>query len=327
MTGLYQPSILRPPNSLNVPKDISRGTFAEKEQCSWPCFAGSNFQEWCDPSVASKYYGMRPVITYDEYQRWLYIIFDKIVDKSSEISLLRKNQMVWEPVFCNNSKSAIMNHIMGQVALAVSKSPELNNNGPYKVEQFFYTDEQIFQFAIRNETGTQIYYDVVFNLYNPLRSMSSFVEVVMMLDPLTIVYANLVNKGSWKSTQETLDGISGYNVAKSGSNLQIDLTPGPKPTQLEWSYGNTLLKQDFNEFGFFKDGENVKIKAGVPENLKNRMRTFEAESKSYLLPCADVKFTGIKTMNNKMETPNGVPRTVYNNPKIVYNKGNFGFYT
>ena len=89
---------------------------------------------------------------------------------------------------------------------------------------------------------------------------------------------------------------------------------------IEWSYGNTLLKQEFNEFGFYQDGKNIKIEADVPESLKNRIRQFESSATSYLLPCTVNKFTGIQTTNNQLERPDGVARPVYDKDQIVYRR-------
>ena len=52
----------------------------------------------------------------------------------------------WSAVFCSSNSEAIMSYIMLKVAESVLKIPEMYHNGSWKIEQFQYTDPDIYQF-------------------------------------------------------------------------------------------------------------------------------------------------------------------------------------
>jgi hypothetical protein len=134
-----------------------------------------------------------------------------------------------------------------------------------------------------------------------------------------------VSGNEWKLTGEDgmtngMDGMTGgtpgFNLPLSGKNYQINMeteVEGPKPTEINWNYGNTLLQQNFNKFGFYDASDNIQINAGVPDSLKPRIKQFENSSKEILLPAGTVK------LNSE-----GVPKTVSAIYDPIYRTNNEG---
>jgi hypothetical protein len=82
----YQHSIIRPFDNVSVPRDITRGPF-EGRECNWPCYAGSNFQEWCSEDNAINYFAMRPLVSPDTYNEWLVILFKTVTEPFRKTNL------------------------------------------------------------------------------------------------------------------------------------------------------------------------------------------------------------------------------------------------
>lgn len=324
---LYQPSIIRPIDSVMVPRSISRGSFAG-EKCNWPCYAGSKYQEWCSEEDAINYHAMRPLVEPDTYNKWLQKLFFTVT-KGSKVPQFNEN--IWSAVFCQNTKKDLMNFLMKKVAEAVSLIPEMHKNGSWGYEQFHWTDAKVFQYL---ESNNQMFYKILFNLYNPLRSVSTEVYTVISVSgannqDLNVRYMGFVNQLEWKMNGQKIDGISGYNMANAGENPQINVeteVEGPEPTALGWNYGNTLVQQEFNKQGFYENGANVEIRAGVPDSLKQKIQNFSEKSNSYLFGCATSRFSGndvSKDFENKNsefsnQRYSGTPQSLMNNPTTVF---------
>lgn len=329
----FQPSIIRPLDSVTVPKN----------DCNFPEYGSSKFQQWCSENNASKYFAMRPLVQPDEYNGWLRQLFAKISTNPQASSMV--NSAKWSSVFCENSKQAIMKSIMTTIAIAVSKMPAMHHNGSWVVEQFHYTDADMYETI--DAQGNKLY-TILFNLYNPLRSVGTQVEarVRMVNDTsVSVLYMSFVNTLDWKSDGTKIDGIEGFNFStQSGQNPQITVSESIGqngslvPTPVEWSYGNTLLKNEFNKYGFYQDPNsklydpynlsgsnaegNVRIEAEVPENLKKSIKQYTQNERSYLMGCSTVGYNGFMSQyanKEKLAPSDGVPRNVYDNPSVIYN--------
>jgi hypothetical protein len=323
----YQPSIIRPFDSVHLPTDLKRTTFCKEEKCNGPCYAGAKSQVWCSEDNAINYHAMRPLVTPDKYNEWLQKMFDMLStgDRNYLNNLI--NSEKWTAIFCSNSREMIMTWLMNKVAEAVEKIPEMHKNGPYKVEQFFWTDADIYM-TKENYQSQSATYNVIFNLYNPLRSVSTYTQAILDLtngNDLSIKYIGFVSTLDWKLDGVKVDGISGFNFSTtSGQNKQISLNTGSNPTIIDWNYGNTLLKQEFNEYGFYNENDNIKVEAGVSEKMKKCMDAYQENEGSYLMGCTTVKFTGLSSDNHTraeqvITKSNGIPHNVYDNPSIIYN--------
>lgn len=303
--GGYQPSIIRPIDDVYLPRDIKRGTFVEK--CDYPVYSGAKQQVWCNEQNAIDYYGMRPIIEPDAYTLLLKRLFETVVMRSvgsyDYQGLLKKysfdvpDPQKFQAVFCSETESTIMNFIMKKIAEAVNVMPEMHKNGPYKIEMFYYTDPTVFQ--IITEKGN-LYYKLIFNLYNALRSVSTLVETVIAgvpskdknIDPMIIgmTFASNIEKFSDS-------GLPAAPIPRIGhSNIVLSDT---NPTDVSWLYKNTLDNNEFNKHGFYEDGYNVDFEVSIPENLRRKIQKFENGSKEYLLPAGEVVLG-----------PEGFPKTV-----------------
>jgi hypothetical protein len=321
----YQPFILRPPDSSGFKKKAADGT-----ACSWPCYAGSKHEVWCNEQNSIDYYAMRPLVRPKTYNEWLINLFKHIIVPGNSVSNILDSKLT-PKMYCTdgktpfndiNEKTAIMKWLMARIAVAVTKIPQLQKNGSWKNEEFHHTDSEMYAFTTDNNKGSV--YKLVFNLYNPLRSTSTLVEAVVISpnnQGYTLVKMNFVSKGEWDESNENMP--KGYNLPNSNGRLVIDLnSPGlPNSTLMDWNYGNTLNVQEFNEYGFYENGKNVEVKGGVPESLKSAIAKHEGQM---LLPCATPRFTGVDPETNKPIANNGVASSVLNNPSLIYKKANFG---
>ncbi len=323
----YVPFIIRPLDNVQVPRDFKRGSFEEK--CDWPLFGGSKYQKWCSEDNAMNYYAMQPILNPDNYNEGLKKLFKIVVGNNGVYwagnngesiggsNNIPKNSLT--TVNCGSGTNKIMSYIMTEVAKAVMKIPEFQKNSSWKVDQFHNTDPTFYSFL--SPQGV-FYYIVLFNLYNPLRSISTMVEAVVLVDttgpsdPL-IVYFDFINKFDWK-----MDGTNGLLGEYSGISTNFN---DPMPTDVQWNYGNTLLKQEFNQYGFYEPGNNVGIKGGVPESLKNTIKNIENNDPSYLIPAGKAAFTGVINSPGSFDYKkmlivpnNGTVRNVNSNPNPVY---------
>ena len=322
----YSPFIVRPIDTVHVPGDISRGSFIG-DSCNWPCYADSNYQQWCSEENATKYQAMRPLITNEKYEQNLHKLFKAIVDPWISKGFYRPDNMTVTPVFCSNSKEALKIFLSLIIAEGVKKVPELQRNGSWAIEQFYITDPDVYQFI--DPIGF-MYYNIVFNLYNPLRSASTIVETTLIINnsynpkyPVSMdnlqfipVYLNFVN------TMKDKSGIKGYNDLES----EIDSSGGPASMNVDWNYGNTLLKQEFNTFGFFEPDKNIKIHSTLPHSLRRKIKDFQEQSDSYLLGCAGPKYNGVtmdfdpnsKKLSYNASLNNGTQQNVMANQNLIY---------
>lgn len=323
--GGYMSQIVRPPNPVTTSES-------------------SMYQKWCSEKTAVDYYGMRPLIGADAYNKNLQKMFNGMIDKRGPFNNANRGPPTdqYEAVFCQTSQKDMMQWIMGKVALQVSKMPEMQRNGPLKEERFFETDVLMYQFI---NPDSSVYYKIVFNLYNPSRSISTLVYVVVYIVSGT---ASLVDMGFVNEMispdNEGYEPFGGYNV--SGDILQPELmgfenTPeGEKswiqykrenPDEFDWNYQNTLPVQKFNTDGYYSNDpvKNIEIEGGLPDSLKQIIRERSCEEAN-LMPCMTPGFTGItapsaSALNNNNESIkdhfaklNGEVKNVSLNPTLYY---------
>jgi hypothetical protein len=328
----YQPFIIRPNDYTGYKKTTFDGT-----ACSWPCYAGSKHQNWCNESDAIDYFAMRPLVKPKTYNGWLTNLFNHIIVPGNTVSKILDSKLV-PKMFCGNGqidgqpqpfdeidqKKMVMKWLMERIAQAVPKIPQMNKNSSWKTEQFHYTDDEMYAFSTDNNKGSV--YKLIFNLYNPLRSTATLVEAVVVSPNdkgFVLVKMGFVNKGEWDTDNPNLQGaMKGYNLPRANGDLVMDINPGlPIETTQEWNYGNTLNVQRFNEFGFYdNNGKNVEIKGGVPQSLKAAIK----QSGNQMLPdCGVTKFTGINSETDKVVRNNGIAKVVKNNPNLIYKRAMF----
>lgn len=331
--GGYTHSIIRPFDTVHVPKDFKDG-----RRCDWPTYAASKYQKWCNEEDAINYYGMRPLVTPDTYNGWLTKLFETLVNPGHEVSNLL-NAELKPKVFCDPSidnygseQTVVMKWIMKKVAEAVAVIPQMKKNGPWKYEQFHHTDVQFYAFSAKVGGQESSVYRILFNLYNPLRSTATLVECVVLNPQNTGKYViakmDFVNSGCSKGTDEGVDSYAGFNLGspKAAQVINLNTSGLPSSSTQDWNYGNVLQKQKFNEFGFFEPGLNKDVHAGVPDTLKAKLRAMsntmlmEAETPRYSgLDMSDLQSAPTKGRSSKEVPINGMPHMVKNNPELIYN--------
>lgn len=320
VVGGYQNSMIRPFDTVMVPRDIKRGTGLDmfEEKCNWPDYAGGKFQKWCSEENAINYHAMRPIVEIDEYNKMLKKLFETVLMQSKKFPLFPNDDFLqntdhqaWSAVFCSDTLNNIMNYIMLQITKAVQVLPDMHKNGSWKVEQFYWTDPLVYEVVYKGK----IYFKVLFNLYNPLRSTSTQVQTTLttkiksrngkpFLDQdIRIIELDFINK-EWND-----GGIDGHNTARAGRNYQINLETSPIPQSNGWLYENTLLKQEFNKYGYYDNNSeyNINVEVDLPNELRNKIRNYESTAPEYLLPA------GIVRLNEE-----GAPKTVLSNHDTVY---------
>lgn len=277
----YQNSIIRP--------DITP-SFSDPEPCTYPCYTDSKFQKYCNTEDAVNYYGVRVLITPEQYDSMIQKLFDTIVEPGNSVTNIM-NKPLTPTIYCDVSnphedyddKSRIMNWLMDRIALGVTQIPELNNNGPWKSERFFHTDSEVYSFITSDKDHV---YNVLFNLYNPLRSTSTAVEAIIVEENQGIarlVKMNTVNQ------KDNPDAPRGFDWGQSET---IQTTEFP-----EWNYMNTLDVKEFNQFGFYNPPTNIQINSGIPPEFEGKMH-FQT-SGSYLEPCQQYQLEQEKNGTSK----------------------------
>jgi hypothetical protein len=330
----YSPFILRPHNNVQVPREIKRddGTYTS---CNWPSFAGSKYQEWCDPDIATKYFMFRPNMAPRYYDQIVQKMFNKVVKDSTGLSNTRDityNDNQWAAVDCGSGTTAqaIMRTLMIKIATAVSQMPEMQRNGTYGSEQFHFTDESMYK--VYSGPADAMFYHVMFNLYNPLRNVSSRVYATLQVkdsapgtpDDISVYRLAYVNDKLWTATDDAPGtGIENYNISQSSITLPHSYLTDP--TEVKWIYGNTLLDQEFNEHGFYNKESNIKLKnIGIPDSLKGRIAYNEKYNTETLFEPGKVGYTGITPNASKGPLQytavinDGKPHTVTSYPDLIY---------
>jgi len=375
--SLYSPFILRPPDSVHLPNDYRRPNYIENTatvdhydsevSCkSTACQAGANVQSWCKPEVATDYYAMRPIITIEKYDQWLRELFNELkgfttktnivngqidewkitsyndVPKVHEppYDLVNKAFQQYDPKTFVDEETATINWLMKAIAGAVTKLPAMHHNGSWKKEEFHHTDVKFYASFITKDTKIiGNYYNIVFNLYNALRSTSTIVScnVGMYQPSLNTAY-------KWALGT---DDPSGYNIENNGGkSLQIDINPdtgincnsitktcASDPQPIKWLYGNSLEIPEYNMHGFNTPGSNIKLQGAgsntdslegfIPKDLE--LPSNQDFQQQQLLPCNYMEVgadTGKPTLSlNKLNVYATNDHSQLNNPSSVYFSG------
>ena len=316
IVGGYMPQIIRPFDSVTA--NPTPGS-----KCNWPCYSDRKFQQWCSEENAINYHGMRPLVSPSQYNNNLRKMFAGIIDKKGPFKAGKGPQddqysTVDTAVFCTESQKALMAWLMQKIALQVTKMPEMQRNGPWKYEQFYDTDVQMYQYV---NPDSSTYFKIIFNLFNPLRSVSTMVYATVYMingDP-SLVDMDFINSQSmddYMAPQNGYGPITGHNVSSTfdsvGGGMDI-IEPEPlgfkntpegqqmwedfykkDPNEFDWNYMNTLEVMKFNKEGFYSNvpGDNIKIEGGVPESLKKALRTSSCKEAN-LMSCVTPGYTGI----------------------------------
>lgn len=308
--GGYRPQITRPFDSVSAT--------STDPNCTWPCYSNKKFQTWCNENNAMMYHGMRPIIEPNEYNALLKKMFSKIRDSipsSVNVNIATStDDNLYSPSFCSNTQGSLMKFIMQKIALAVQNMPEMQKNGPWVSERFYDTDVQLFEF--KSKLVSEIMYRIVFNLYNPLRSVSTLVVATVFVykDKMYLYDIDFVSNGTMGDYQAPMNGfgpINGKNLLRNTQKSQSIVEPtllgyenSPQgqmqadynylkdPNEFDWLYMNTLESQKFNKYGYYSNvpGENIIIKGGVPESLKKGLAMCKEEN---LMSCNTPGFTGV----------------------------------
>jgi len=319
IVGGYLPQILRPFDSItaNPSKDSN---------CTWPCYSDKKFQGWCSEENAINYHAMRPLIAPNQYINLLRKMFKGMIDKKGPFNKKQPQDNVYTAVFCTESKTSLMSWLMQKVAVQVSKMPEMQKNGPWKSEQFYDTDVQLYQYVLPDGTT---YFKIIFNLFNPLRSVATMVYATVYIvngNP-SLVDIDLVNNESMDDYMAPKNGfgpINAHNINTAFESVgggmdviqpePIGFPNSPKgvrmaddswkkdPNEFDWLYQNTLEVQKFNKEGFYSNvpGDNIKIEGGVPESLKKVLRNpSNTCNEAQLMSCITPTYTGVLGVSAK----------------------------
>ncbi len=340
--GGYRHQIVRPFDSIS--DQIS------SDSCNGPCYTGRKYQTWCNEENAMNYHAMRPIISYSEYLKNVQKMFTMIKDPITE-EVPNIISPEYTTVFCTETQKSIMDWLMTKMAVAVSKMPEMQRNGPWKSERFYETDVKLFQFV----NGDTNIYQVLFNLYNPLRSMSIQVIATVLVREvkgsqmpflMNIRFVSEPNMTDYQSSANGFGPINGHNISSTNDSYKtmniipfnpLGLPDSPEglkeygqnwkddPNQFDWTYQNTLEVQKFNKYGFYSNDkkDNVKIQGGVPDSLKMALSKCSETQLSDCFKSAYTGFTGsisAKSLNDSigLKKIDGQPENVYAYPNLVY---------
>lgn len=321
--------LTRPTNSVSA--------VGKNPDCTWPCYSDRKHQEWCSEKTAVDYYAMRPIIQYQEYSNNLQKMFIGIIDHIPDNKLISKDSVAFEPKNNCEFKATIIEWLMGKIANQVANMPEMNRNGSWESERFYETDAYLYQYTNDND----VYFKLIFNLYNPLRSTSTMCYAIIYKSSnnseLLLMDINMITR------EKMGDYHSGINAYRSNINTDIeeldilgfpDTEQGRKdhdayminnPNEIEWNYVNTLPVQKFNKDGTYSNvpSENITINGGISDTLRELIKKSNCNTTDNM-PCIVQGFTGVlaeNTMNTqklKLAKVDGTVKDIHMNPRIVY---------
>ena len=343
----FVPQILRPFDSVSANP-------SPESDCKWPCYSDKKFQKWCSEENAINYHAMRPIVQPNQYNDLLKKMFNSILDRPGPASRPPPDDQytrIETAVFCTETQQSLMAWLMQKIALYVSKTPSMQKNGPWKTEMFYETDVLMYQFV--NPDGST-YFKIIFNLFNPLRSVATLVvATIYMTRPMisgkpSLVAMDFVNEGFMGDYVPPMNGfgaINGHNVNMSfesvGGGMDViqwsplgisDSPEGMKlfesvwkkdPNEFDWNYFNTLEVQKFNKEGFFSNvpGDNIVIEGGVPDSLKAALNSGVCDEEQ-LMSCMMPRYTGITGPSAQSDSHfaknDGQVHNVYVNPQVIY---------
>ena len=335
ITGGYVPQILRPSDNVSLTNNNNN------KNCNEPCYTDYKHQKWCNEKNAMMYYGMRPIITPEQYNDNLKKLFNSIIDEPKSSGNIQDDK--YTAVFCTETKESIMSWLMQKIAKAVENMPSMKRNGPWEIERFYHTDVKMYQYI--DDITNQLYFKLIFNLYNPLRSISTLVQATIhtineipILKDIDFVNSGMMN--SYIPSDGVYGPINGQNISPGSKGpkygniidnfqpLGFDESPeGIKewennyksnPNDFDWNYKNTLQIQKFNKNGFYSNNpqDNIEIEGGIPDSLKEKLKACSQEN---LMSCMTPRYSGISSnIINNNDDINGDVKNVYNNPQLVY---------
>lgn len=228
----------------------------------------------CNPSIASDYYGMRPLIQHRDYENILKDMLINSVDPVQEEEEEEENLDDYKyPMrfIYDGDEDKLMKFIMRRLEESYSKN---NKNAKYaqidtwKGESFSFLNEKIYGFlsskqdekAPASKSPKKVKYVINFSLFNNHRYSSNDIIIeIFKKDEQFKIKSALLGTFNVKNTVEGVDITSDIDI---NSNTLKSCNNVPK-----WLYGNTLENLVFNEHGFYEEGNNKIIQGGVPEEL------------------------------------------------------------
>lgn len=248
ISGLYSPFILRP-NEIETVKN-------EKYEVQ--------------NKNAEKYYGMRKIVSPNTYNEWLSELFTYLSNPNDDIlkqfissDMQARNQYYSNDKYTSEEKY-ITKWLMQKIAAGVEKLDSMHQNGSWGNEQFYDTDVKFYPFRVLGTATESSVYKINFNLYNPLRSTSTFVECIIInpdnSNNYTIFTIDFINPLGLKNYQ-TDSELDGYNLSTTCS-INVGLSPRSNYSPSNWYFNGTVEKID-----------NVNIQAGVPESFKQKLKS------------------------------------------------------
>tara|TARA_A100001015_G_scaffold45856_2_gene50666 strand:+ start:2311 stop:3267 length:957 start_codon:yes stop_codon:yes gene_type:complete len=223
----------------------------------------------CSAITSATYYGMRPIIQYNEYENVIKDILLRIT-KPIEFDYSEfKHPMRF---LQTNDEENLMKFIMARINEAYRENP---NNEKYALEDtwdgehFSYLNQKVYSFSDKKIEGKkfpkEIRYVINFSLFNNHRYSSNdiIVEILKLEDVYHIMSAVL-------GTYDVKTDVVGVGINKSIDSSSIE-EPGNPP---HWLYGDTVEDITFNKYGFYEEGQNYTIKGGVPESLNDQLEEY-----------------------------------------------------
>lgn len=236
----------------------------------------------CCPDIGGKYYGMRPILTYEMIQDMVMELYKHITDRVP--SQVDKKSLRFQNQFSDgDSFTEVMRYILGRINHTQAQLPifkQYAKADTWGGDQFAYLNEQIFMLTAtdpskyseqeqarmaRKNNNNDVKYVVTFTLYMPLRSMSLDTKAVV------IKHKNKYYIESIEFISQNVSQNESQNVPQ-GVSLDTDISQpegvGQSSTP-DWIYGNTLENKTFNLKGFHDPDEsnNILIPGGVPEEF------------------------------------------------------------
>lgn len=238
----------------------------------------------CNPTIASDYYAMRPIIQHNEYENILKQILidsvDPIEEEEEEEEILDNYKYPMRFIY-DGDEDNLMKFIMKRLEESYSNNNKNNKyamNDTWKGESFSFLNKKIYGFLSEKidekqpvkKSPKKIKYVVNFSLFNNHRYSSNDIIIeVFKKDNQFKIKSAILGTFNVKNTVEGVDITSDIDI---NSNTLKACNNVPK-----WLYGNTLENLVFNEHGFYEEGNNKLIQGGVPDDLVPELEKYSQQ--------------------------------------------------
>lgn len=213
-------------------------------------------------------HGNRMLTSPDKYIDMILQVLKDLSKKNIDVLSIKDSDLI--EIDYLEDKSSIIDFYNDQLHKLCKEKEYLQNNGAWKYEQFYISEPTIFLYKVKDQKFMVM--KVYYTLGNPMRSSytNCYGFLTIENNKIESQYNNIVSM----TESNNIDTFN--NIANKPNEEFSDL----KDDKLEYSFLNTMPKLKFNQWGSeiskssinyiaeYHDGEEIDIKAEIPNEFK-----------------------------------------------------------